>query len=228
VLRRADQFRGKGPLDLTSRRYARDVEEVRMLGSALSDVRTADQTEIALFWLEASADGWSRIGRTVSADTRLDLWQNARLFALISLAMADAYIAQFDEKYHYNFWRPVTAIQEGDSDNNPRTSGDPGWMPLRPTPPFPEYSSAHAAVGAAAAEAMERFFDADDLGFRISSPTAGNAVREFTGFRHAAEENGVSRIYIGFHFRHSVQDGLRMGRRIGRYVARRTLRPVGE
>ena len=228
VLRTVDQFRGRGPLSLTSRRYARDFEEVRLLGSATSAVRTADQTEIALFWLEASVDGWSRIARTVSADAHLDLWQNARLFALITLAMADAYIAQFDEKYHYSFWRPVTAIQEGDADHNRQTAGDPAWMPLRPTPPFPEYSSAHAAVGAAAAEAMERFFDTDDMSFTMSSPTAGNAVREFTGFRHAAEENGVSRIYVGFHFRHSVQDGLKMGRRIGRFVVRRTLRPVGE
>jgi hypothetical protein len=101
-------------------------------------------------------------------------------------------------------------------------------MPLRPTPPFPEYSSAHAAVGSAAAEAMKRFFGTDDIPFSISSPTAGNAVREFTGFRHAAEENGASRIYIGFHFRQSVEDGLEMGRRIGRFVARRTLRPVGK
>jgi hypothetical protein len=228
VLTSVDQFRGKGPLDLTSRRYAHDVEEVRMLGSATSAVRTADQTQIALFWLEPSIDGWSRIARAVSAHAHLDLWQNARLFALITLAMADAYVAQFDEKYHYDFWRPVTAIHEGDSDNNPQTVGDRAWMPLRPTPPFPEYSSAHAAVGAAAAEAMERFFDTDDMAFSISSPTAGNAVREFTGFRHAAEENGVSRIYIGFHFRHSVQDGLKMGRRIGRFVAQRTLRLVAE
>jgi hypothetical protein len=226
VLTTVDQFRGKGPLDLASRRYAHDVEEVRMLGSATSAVRTADQTQIALFWLEPSVDGWSRIARTVSAAAHLDLWQNARLFALITLAMADAYIAQFDEKYHYSFWRPVTAIQEGDNDHNPQTAGDPAWMPLRPTPPFPEYSSAHAAVGAAAAEALERFFDTDDMAFSMSSPTAGNAVREFTGFRHAAEENGVSRIYIGFHFRHSVQDGLKMGRRIGRFVAQRTLRLV--
>jgi hypothetical protein len=228
VLTTVDQFRGKGPLDLASRRYAHDVEEVRMLGSATSAVRTADQTQIALFWLEPSVDGWSRIARTVSADAHLDLWQNARLFALITLAMADAYIAQFDEKYHYSFWRPVTAIQEGDNDHNPLIVGDPAWMPLRPTPPFPEYSSAHAAVGAAAAEALERFFDTDDMAFSMSSPTAGNAVREFTGFRHAAEENGVSRIYIGFHFRHSVQDGLKMGRRIGRFVAQRILRPVGD
>jgi hypothetical protein len=226
VLKAADQFRGKGPLDLTSRRYARDVEEVRMLGSATSAVRTADQTEIALFWVEPSADGWSRIARTVSADAHLDLWQNARLFALITLAMADAYIAQFEEKYHYNFWRPVTAIQAGDTDNNPRTVGDPAWMPLRPTPPIPEYSSAHAAVGAAAAEAMRRFFGTDDIPFSTTSPTAGNAVRTFTGFSHAARENGVSRIYVGFHFRFSVQDGLKMGRRIGRFVAQQTLRPV--
>jgi hypothetical protein len=228
VLRTADQFRGRGPLDVASTRYARDVEEVRMLGSATSAVRTADQTQIALFWLEGSVDGWSRIARTVSADAHLDLWQNARLFALITLAMADAYIAQFDEKYHYSFWRPVTAIQEGDTDNNPHTVGDPGWMPLQPTPPFPEYSSAHAAVGAAAAEAMRRFFGTDDIVFSTSSPTAGNAVRTFTGFRHAAIENGVSRIYIGFHFRHSVEDGLKMGRRIGRLVVQRTLRPVSE
>jgi hypothetical protein len=228
VLRRADRFRGKGPLDPTSLRYARDVEEVRMLGSAASAVRTADQTEIALFWIEASVDGWCRIARTVSADAHLDLWENARLFALITLAMADAYIAQFDEKYHYNFWRPVTAIQEADNDDNPHTAGDPAWTPLRPTPAIPEYSSAHAAVGAAAAEAMKRFFGTDDMAFRTSSPTAANAVRTFSGFKDAARENGVSRIYVGFHFRHAVQDGLEMGRRIGRFVVQRTLRPVAE
>jgi hypothetical protein len=228
VLKTADQFRGRGPLQLTSRRYGRDVEEVRILGSATSAVRTADQTEIALFWVEPSADGWCRIARTVSTDARLDLWQNARLFALITLAMADAYIAQFDEKYHYNFWRPVTAIRSGDLDNNQLTVGDPLWLPLRPTPPLPDYSSAHAAVGAAAAEAMKRFFGTDDVLFSTTSPTAGNAVRTFDGFRHAARENGVSRIYVGFHFRHSVEDGLKMGRRIGRFVAKETLRPVSE
>ena len=228
VLRTADQFRGKGPLDLTTRRYARDVEEVRRLGSATSVDRTADQTQIALFWIEASVDGWCRIARTLSANAHLDLWQNARLFALITLAMADAYIAQFDEKYHYNFWRPVTAIQAGDTDNNPHTVGDPAWMALRPTPPIPEYSSAHAAVGAAAAEAMKRFFGTDDMPFNTSSPTAGNVIRTFTGVRHAARENGVSRIYVGFHFRFSVEDGLKMGRRIGRFVVQRSLRPVAE
>jgi hypothetical protein len=226
VLKSADQFRGRGPLALTSRRYGRDLEEVRMLGSATSAVRTADQTEIALFWVEPSADGWSRIARIVSADARLDLWQNARLFALIALAMADAYIAQFDEKFHYDFWRPVTAIQQADHDDNPLTVGDPLWTPLRATPAFPEYSSAHAAVGAAAAEAMKRFFGTDDIPFSATSPTAGNAVRTFTGFRHAARENGVSRIYVGFHYRHSVEDGLKMGRRIGRLVVQRTLRCV--
>jgi hypothetical protein len=228
VLKRADQFRGRGPLPLTSRRYGRDVEEVRLLGSATSAVRTAEQTEIALFWVEPSADGWCRIARGVSANAHLDLWQNARLFALITLAMADAYIAQFDEKYQYNFWRPITAIQQAALDDNPLTVGDPLWTPLRATPAFPEYSSAHAAVGAAAAEAMKRFFGTDEIPFSMASPTAGNAVRTFTGFRHAARENGVSRIYVGFHYRHSVEDGLTMGRKIGRFVERRTLRPVAE
>ena len=228
VLDSADQFRGKGPLALASARYARDVEEVLMLGSATSLVRTADETEIALFWIEGSVDGWCRIARTVSMQANLDLWENARLFALITLAMADAYIAQFDEKFYYGFWRPVTAIHEADNDGNRRTAGDPTWAPLRPTPPFPEYSSAHAAVGAAAAEAMMRFFGTDDIAFSTTSMTAPNAVRSYTGFRHAANENGVSRIYVGFHFRHSVEDGLTMGRRIGRFVAQKTLRPVGE
>lgn len=99
---------------------------------------------------------------------------------------------------------------------------------LRPTPPIPEYSSAHAAVGAAAAEAMKRFFGIDEMAFETSSPTADGAIRRYAGFRHAAEENGLSRIYVGFHFRHSVRDGLTMGRRVGRFVVQRTLRPVTE
>jgi hypothetical protein len=149
--------------------------------------------------------------------------------------MADAYIAQFDEKFYSGFWRPVTAIHEADNDGNRRTVSDPTWAPLRPTPPFPEYSAAHAAVGAAAAEAMKRFFGTDDIAFEACSLTlpAGSrctdptpVLRSYSSFSQAADENGVSRIYVGIHFRTASEEGVKHGRKIARRAAELFLRPV--
>jgi hypothetical protein len=219
------------------KKYAADAEEVRRLGgngaSAPSE-RTADQTEIALFWIESSPLAWNRIARSVSAAQGLDLWQNARLFGLLNMALADGYIASFATKYHYRFWRPVTAIREAANDGNPGTTGDAAWMSLAPTPPIPDYESAHALQGAAAAQVMKRVFGRDNIGFSACSLTlpAGstcndaNAVgRRYHGFDQAADENGVSRIYVGFHFRDAVEKGLRHGRQVGEWAFDQALRP---
>ena len=164
---------------MTSKKYATDYEEVKRLGGDgvnTPSARTADETEIALFWLESSPLQWNRIARTVSNDAGLDAWENARLFGLLNLALADGYISSFETKNHYNFWRPVTAIREGDNDGNRRTDGDTTWTPLVTTPPIPDHDSAHSVEGGAAAQVLMRFFGTDRHRFRDVQPdVAGGA-----------------------------------------------------
>ncbi len=238
VLDHAAQFRPGPPYALGSRRYARDLNEIKALGG--DDVttpsgRTAEQTEIALFWVESSPLQWNRIARTLATGRRLDLWQAARLFGLLDLALADGYVSSFDTKYHYDYWRPVTAIRAADTDGNPATSPDPDWTPLVTTPPIPDYDSAHAVQGGAAAAVFQRFFRTDRIAFETCSLTlpAGATcndttpvTRSYKSFTEAAKENGVSRILVGFHFRKAVREGIKHGRRIGEHAAKRYLRPT--
>ena len=167
----------------------------------------------------------------------LDPWQSARLFALLDMALADGYIGSFDTKYHYRYWRPVSAIRAADSDGNPDTSADPTWTPLVTTPPIPDYDSAHAVEGAAAAAVFHRFFGTDRIAFRACSLTlpagstcddAAPVTRSYATFTQAAKENGLSRILVGFHFRKAVREGIHHGRQIGRLAADRLLYPLRE
>lgn len=238
VLRDSSQFRPGPPYAVNRRKYTADFIEVQALGGdgvTTPSARTADETEIALFWWESSPLKWNRIARTVSADQGLTLWENARLFGLLNMALADGYVAMVDSKNHYNYWRPVTAIQTGDTDGNPDTAGDPTWTPLRPTPPNQDYASGHSIEGGAGAEVLKRFFGTDAISFRDCSASlpAGSTcsdatpiLRSFASFSQAAAENAYSRILIGFHFRKSVEEGTEYGRRIGRRAVNRYLRPV--
>jgi hypothetical protein len=238
VLRRASQFRPPPPYAVTSRRYAADYNEVKALGgdgATTPSGRTPDQTQAALFWVENSPLQWNRIARTVAAARGLGLWENARLFGLLNLALADGYVGTFEAKRQYAFWRPVTAIRLGDSDGNPRTAGDPTWNPLVPTPPISDYDSGHAVEGGAAAEVLARVFGADRADFAVCSYTlaAGSrcddvapTLRSYHSFSAAAAENAYSRILVGFHFRAAVEAGTRHGENIGRYVVAHALRPV--
>lgn len=239
VLNDSAQFRPGPPYAVTQKRYTADFNEVKRLGGddiTTPSARTAEQTEIALFWVESAPLQWNRIARTVSADTGLDRWENARLFGLLNMALADGYIGSFDTKYHaYNYWRPITAIQTADTDGNPNTSADPTWTPLVPTPPIPDFDSAHAVEGGAAAQVLKRFFGTDHIGFTTCSLTlpagstcddASPVVRSYTSFSQAREENGVSRILVGFHFRKAVDEGIDHGRQIGNRAVDYFLRPV--
>ena len=236
VLRSSRQFRPGAPYPVTSKRYAADFNEVKNLGGdgvTTFSARTPEQTEIALFWYEPSGSfTWNRIGRTVSGSVWLDLWDNARLFALLNLALTDSYIACWDTKYHYNFWRPITAIREAGTDGNRDTTPDPHWTPLIETPPMPDYDSGHAIAGSAAATILKLFFGTDNVPFSNCSTTLppGSTCndpspvrRSFTSFSQAAEENALSRIYIGFHFRNAVEEGLRHGQKVADYVFRHSL-----
>ena len=238
VLDDATQFRPGPPYALNTSQYAADLNEVKALGGdgvTTPSARTAEQTEIALFWLESSPLQWNRIARTLSDRRGLDPWQSARLFGLLNMAQADGYIGSFDTKYHYRYWRPVSAIRAADSDGNPDTSPDPTWTPLATTPPIPVYDSAHAVEGGAAAAVFRRFFGTDRIAFRTCSltlPPGGTCddpapvSRSYASFTEAAEENGLSRILVGFHFRKAVSAGIDHGRRIGRLAADRYLLPA--
>jgi hypothetical protein len=211
---------------------------VKSLGGdgILSNTRTPEQTEIACFWVESSPLAWNRLARDVSAQRHLTLHENARLFALLTLAMADGYIGSWEGKYHYNFWRPVTAIQLADTDGNPDTAGDPTWTPsLGFTYPMPDHDSAHSVEGGAAAEVLKQFFGTDHIAFTACSLTlpAGSTcaepspkLRPFSSFSAAANENGLSRILVGIHFRGAVTEGIQHGRKIGLYAVKHYLRTV--
>jgi hypothetical protein len=238
VLKDSSQFRPGPPYAVDRKKYTADFNEVKSLGGddvTTPSARTADQTEIALYWWESSPLKWNRIARIVSADRGLDLWENARLFGLLNMALADGYIAMVDSKNHYNYWRPVTAIQSADIDGNPNTVGDPTWTPLRTTPPNQDYASGHSIEGGAGAEVLKQFFGTDEIAFQDCSETlaadsacsgATPVFRSYTSFSQAAAENAYSRILIGFHFRNSVEEGTEYGRKIGRRAADLYLRPM--
>jgi PAP2 superfamily len=238
VLKDASQFRPGPPYPLTSRKYAADVNEVQRLGGddvTTPSARTDEQTEIALFWVESSPLAWNRLTRAVATAEELDLWESARLFGLLNLAMADGYIGTFEAKYHYRFWRPVTAIRLADIDGNPATTADPSWTPLVETPPIPDYDSGHAVEGGAGAQVLRRFFHTNRMSFSACSLTlpAGQrcgdpspTLRHFTSFSQAADENAVSRIYVGFHFRDAVETGTDHGEKIGNRAVNHFLRPA--
>jgi hypothetical protein len=239
VLNDGSQFRPRPPHAVTDRRYTADFNEVKRLGGdgvTTPSARTADQTQIALFWVESSPLQWNRIARTASARTGLDRWENARLFALLNMALTDGYIGTFETKYHYNYWRPVTAIQLAATDGNPETVADPTWTPLHaPTPPIPDYDSGHAVQGGTAAAVLRRFFGTDHIRFNTCSTTlpAGSqcgdpapTVRSYSSFSQAAAENGLSRILVGYHFREAVDVGIDHGSKIGRWTVDHSLQRV--
>jgi hypothetical protein len=227
VLRDGSQFRPGPPHAVTDPRYTADFNEIKRLGgdgATTPSARTPDQTEIALFWLESSPLQWNRIARTVAAKTHLDLWEQARLHGLLNMALADGYIGTFETKYHYNYWRPVTAIRAAATDGNPDTDADPGWTPLVETPAIPDYDSGHAVQGGAGAEVLRRFFGTDRVAFSTCSTTLADAAshcengaavsRRYRSFSQAERENGLSRILVGFHFREAVDVGIDHGHRI--------------
>jgi hypothetical protein len=214
------------------------LDEVQRLGGddvTTPSERTSEQTEIALFWVESSPLAWNRLSRSVAEAEGLDLWESARLLGLLNLAMVDGYIGSFEAKYHYRFWRPVTAIRMADADGNPETTVDPTWTPLLPNPPIPDYDSGHAVEGGAAAEVLRRFFHSDRISFSVCSHTlpggqtcsdAAPTLRHFTSFTQAAEENALSRIYVGFHFRDAIETGVRHGEKIGSWAVGHFLLPA--
>jgi hypothetical protein len=225
VIAAPDQFRPAGPAALASDQYAADFNEVKAIGSSTSTTRTAFQTEVALFWAGNTALFWNRIALTMAAQRDTSLSDNARLFAVLNVAMADAAIACWDAKYTYVFWRPITAIQLADTDGNPNTDPDPNWTPLITTPNFPEYPSGHATVSPAAAVVLQNTFG-DSGPFTLDSEVVPGVLHAFDSFAAAADEALVARIYGGIHFRTSCRDGHQLGVAVGNYVVANAALPA--
>lgn len=219
------RFRPPPPPPLDSPEYAQALNEVMAQGDSASSARSADQTGYALWWMEFSESAAGRLVRRLLAESDLSLWDANRVLAHLYAALYDGYVTVWEAKYTFNHWRPYTAIRAAANDGNPDTSPDPDWVPLRPTPPFPEYMSAHATGCATAYEVATRYFG-DNVAFENTSLTAppGMSTRTFESFRDAAEECADSRVQLGWHFRYATNAGLDAGRRIARFVMDSTLR----
>jgi membrane-associated phospholipid phosphatase len=220
----SSQFRPPGPPSLDSERYAADYDEIRSLGAAVDSTRTEEQTQVALFWADGAGTEtppghWNSIAQILAAAQGNTLEQNARLFALLNIAMADAAICAWDAKYTFDFWRPVTAINYAEPELN--------WTSLIVTPPFPDYVSGHSTFSGAAATVLAMFYGTDDLPFTTGSDFLPGVYRSFLTCLAAAEEAAASRIYGGIHFRSASEDGLRAGVNIGEWAATHYMQPAG-
>jgi hypothetical protein len=230
AVRDVAQFQVPGPPPLGGAAYMAAFREVRALGGRDSTARTAEQTDIARFWADdigtSTPPGhWNRIAQSVSRTRGLTLAENARLFALLDLSMADAAIVCWSCKFGYDFWRPVTAIRESDETGNPTRPAEPDWSPLLNTPPFPAYTSGHSTFSGAAAAALTNFFGTNRVGFTSTSEGLPGVRRTFTSFSAAAAEAGQSRIYGGIHWQFDNSDGLTLGRSVAEQVCRTHLQP---
>jgi len=227
ALTSASQFRPAPPIALESAEWAADYNEIKELGGRASTKRSARQTEDARFWLVTDGRGYYPVIRTLVEAKKLSLVDSARLFALAAVAREDALIAVFDAKYHYEFWRPVTAIRNGDIDNNSATERDAAWEPIDATPMHPEYPCAHCISSASLVGVMEVVFGTAEMPeVSIASPTAPGVVHRWTNVRAFSDEVSQARIWAGFHYRSSTKVGQDMGHKIGDYVAKNLMQPV--
>jgi len=199
--------------DLGSRQWAREYNEVKLLGAANSSVRTPAQTEIALFWTANPVATYFGAFGQLAIDRHLSLSKSARLLAMLSVAFTDGGIGCWNAKYHFSYWRPVTAIPNGDIDGNPETEADPTWLPLAPTPPHPEFPAAHGCATGAIAKTLENFFGTPNVKFSVNS-AATHTTHTYYNVGQLETEAYWARIYAGFHYRHSLDEGFKLGHRV--------------
>ena len=228
VLNSGSQFRAEPSLlfDLTSWVYTRDYKEVKRVGDVDSETegnRTPDQSEIARFWPGGGAN-INAVARIITAQRNLDLWQHARLFALINMANADAAVTVYDTKYTYNFWRPVTAIRAGDTDDNPLTVADATWLSYQNTPPYPDFTCGLTNSTGSGLAVLRSYFGTDRIGYTLTTP--GGITRSFESLSQAGFESVDARVFGGMHFRTGCLRGLIQGGQVGRYVFHHSLRPL--
>jgi hypothetical protein len=227
VLKSADQFRPGPPPQLTSAIYARDYNETKSLGGMRNTARTAEQSDIVKFWTQANiSPAWQEAARQISAAKGLGLAENARLFALLNMAMANTFINDWDAKFTYNFWRPVTAIRNGDMDGNDATERDPGWTPSNATPMHPEYPSQAAIVAGVSARVLELVVSsAQSVPVTATDLVDPQKKRQFASIKQLADEQCNVRVWGGIHFRNSLDVGVDMGNKIAEYMVEHSLKP---
>ena len=217
VLNNGAQFLPAPPPALTSQAYAQALNEVKSLGQNTSTTRTADQTVIAKFWAGPIWNTWNEIAENAALAHHTNLETTARLFASLNLSFADSTISFYNAKYHYQLWRPITAIREANTDGNPATVADPTWTPLNATQADPSYPGAHSAISAAGASVLSSFFGNQDQ-IRVTSDVLPGAVRTFTSYNDVATEAGLSRIFAGVHTRIDHEAGLKLGHAVAQVV----------
>jgi hypothetical protein len=236
LIESSSQFRSEGPNPLTSAAYAEEFNEVKELGALNSSTRTADQTTAAIFWQFAPIAFWNRLARELSAEQGVAVGDEARLLAMINLAAADGAIACWSDKYYWNFWRPLAAIREADTDGNPATEADSTWKalfdpsaPTTPplgTPPFPEHPSGHGCVSGAVLHTFREFFGTDKIAFDMHSGRFPGQPRHFDRFSHALKEIIDARVWGGIHFRTADVQGAVIGKKVSHWLEKHYFRPI--
>jgi hypothetical protein len=222
ALESADQFLGEVPPPpaLTSRGWARNFNLTKDYGALNSTVRTAQQTEIGKFWTDDAAAQYSRAFRGLIASQHLNTAESARLGAMYSVVASDSVTACMNAKYHFAFWRPYTAIHDADTDGNPATVLDSTWVPLAVTPGHPEYPANHGCITEAVMDTLAAFFGTDEIPFSVNSVVTGT-IHTFDSFDDVVAEVDHARIYGGMHYRHSVKEGNRLGRKVAEHILKR-------
>jgi hypothetical protein len=233
-------LRTDGPNALSSAAYAEDFDEVRRLGSLTSKRRTADQTQAAIFWQDSGPAIWNRVFRALATARGLGVVDSARLLAMTNLAAADGSIGCWKDKYHWSFWRPITAIREAGADGNPATAPDPAWLPLFDpsvpvsgpalvTPGFPDHPSGHGCVSGAIVHALKAFFGTDKVPFTATSNKCAPAPcpsRSYDRLSHALKEIVDARVWSGIHFRTADVQGAVLGKKVAHYLRKHYFQPL--
>jgi hypothetical protein len=221
------QFRPKPPISLESQEWATDFNEIKDYGGQISAKRTAQQTETARFWLVGPPAAYHPFVRQLVTAKQMSVVDSARFMALVTIGLNDAIIAVLDAKYHYNFWRPITAIRNGDIDGNPATEREATWQPIANTPMHPEYPCAHCIQSGSVAGVIKAVLGTAEIPeIAITSPTAPGVTHRWTNMTALTEEVANARIWAGFHYRFSTRVGTDMGLQIGEYVVNNVMQPV--
>jgi hypothetical protein len=227
VIAKGSQFRPKPPIVLESKEWATEYNELKDYGGQNSAKRTAQQTETAQFWLVGPPVAYHPFVRQLATAKHMDVVDSARFMALVAVGLTDAIIAVLDAKYHYNFWRPITAIRNGDIDGNLATDREATWQPIAPTPMHPEYPCAHCIQSGSVAGVVTAVLGTAEIPeIAITSPTAPGITHRWTNMTAFTEEIANARIWAGFHYRFSTRVGSEMGLQIGDYVVNNVMQPV--
>jgi hypothetical protein len=224
-MKQPTQFRPGPPPALSSAEWARDLNEIKQLGGRQSSARSTEQTEVGRFWGLTGVPSWNPIVRSLSASAGLSLVDNARLFALVNMAAADSFISVFDAKYAYGFWRPITAIRNGDLNGNAAVTRDAGWLPLIDTPMHPEYPCAHCISSTAVGTVLASILGNRPISVSMTSPTAPGVTRKWERIEDYVQEVNDARVWAGVHYRFSTIVGADMGRKIGELAVRDFMKP---